>query len=184
MKSYRKYQGELSVHDNLLFYQNRLVIPKQRQQQVLQKLHNSHQGIQRCRLQAKSLVWWLHIRNDIDSFIKQCHECQKSSVLPREPLITATLLCHPWEKVASDLFHLNNSTYLIVVDYFSRYPEVIQLKSTTSANVIKALKSIFSHHGLPSVFMSDNGTHFVSNEMKKFADTYGFTLLMSSPHYP
>ena len=32
--------------------------------------------------------------------------------------------------------------------------------------------------------MSDNGPQFVSNEMKKFADTYGFTLLMSSPHYP
>ena len=24
----------------------------------------------------------------------------------------------------------------------------------------------------------------IKNEMKKFADTYGFTLLMSSPHYP
>ena len=40
-------------------------------------------------------VWWLHIRSDIDSFIKQCSECQISSVLPREPLITATLLFHP-----------------------------------------------------------------------------------------
>ena len=172
------------MHDNLLLNQNRLVFPKRQQQQVLQKLHNGHQGIQRCCLQVKSLVWWLHIRSDIDSFVKQCRECQKSSMLPREPLITATLLSHPWEKVASDLFHLNNSTYLIVVDYFSRYPEVIQLKSTTSANGMKALKSIFSHHGVPSVFMDDNGPQFVSNEMKKFVDTYDFTLLMSSPHYP
>ena len=76
MKPYRKYQGELSVHDNLLLYQNRLVIPKQQQQQGLQKLHNSHQGIQCCHLRAKSLVRWLHIRSDIDSFIKQCHVCQ------------------------------------------------------------------------------------------------------------
>ena len=38
MKPYKKYQGELSVHDDLLLYQNRLVIPKQQQQQVLQKL--------------------------------------------------------------------------------------------------------------------------------------------------
>ena len=114
-------------------------------------------------------MWWLHIHSDIDSFIKQSCECQKSSVLPREPLTTTTLLSYLWEKVASDLFHLNNSTYLIVVDYFSRYPEVIQLKSTPSASVTKALKSIFSHHGVPSVFMSDNGSQFVSNEMKKIA---------------
>ena len=90
------------------------MIPKQQQQPILQKLHNGHQGIQLCFLRAKSSVWWLHIRSDIDGFIKQCHECQKSSVLPREPLITATLPSHPWEKVTSDLFHLNNSTYLIV----------------------------------------------------------------------
>ena len=32
--------------------------------------------------------------------------------------------------------------------------------------------------------MSDNDPQFVSNEMKKFTDTYGFTLLTSSPHYP
>ena len=41
-KPYRKYKGKLSVHNNLLLYQNRLVIPKQQQQQGLQKLHNSH----------------------------------------------------------------------------------------------------------------------------------------------
>ncbi len=31
--------------------------------------------------------------------------------------------------------------YLLLVDYFSRYPVVFQLKSTTSAIVINALKS-------------------------------------------
>ena len=74
--------------------------------------------------------------------------------------------------------------YLIVVDYFSRYLEVVQLKSTTSSSVIKALKAMFSHHGVPSIFMSDNGPQFVSREMKEFADSYGFTLVTSSPHYP
>ena len=79
---------------------------------------------------------------------------------PREPLITSPLPSHPWEKVASDLFHLNNSSYLIVVDYFSRYPEVVQLTSTTSRSVIKALQAIFSRHGVPSVFMSDMDLNF------------------------
>ena len=90
--------------------------------------------------------------------------------------MTATLPSHPWEKVASDLFNLDDSTYLIVVDYLSRYPEVVQLKSTTSASVITALKSIFSRHGVPSVFMSDNGPQFVSQDMKEFAVSYGFSL--------
>ena len=183
-KPYWKYQADLSVYENLLLYQNRIVIPKQLQQEILQKLHSGHQGIQRCRSRAQSSVWWLNIRHAIDNLIQHCPECQASSIPSREPLMTATLPTHPWEKVASDLFTLNNSTYLIVVDYFSRYPEVVQLKSTTSASVITALKSIFSRHGVPSVFMSDNGPQFVSQDMKEFAASYGFSLVTSSPHYP
>ena len=49
---------------------------------------------------------------------------------------------HPWQKVGSDLFALKGANYLIVVDYFSRYPEVVQLKSTTSQSIITSLKSI------------------------------------------
>ena len=184
IKPYGKYEGDFSVHNNLLLFQNRVVIPKQQQQEILQKLHNGHQGIQRCRLRAQASVWWLNIRQAIDNFIQHCPECQQTSIPPREPLMTATLPSHPWEKVASDLFHLKNSTYLIVVDYFSRYPEVVQLKSTTSTSVINALKSIFSRHGSPSVFMSDNGPQFVSQAMKEFAASYGFSLVTSSPHYP
>ena len=50
IKPYWKYQGDLSVHDNLLLFQNRIVIPKEHQKEILQKLHNGHQGIQRCSL--------------------------------------------------------------------------------------------------------------------------------------
>ena len=91
---------------------------------------------------------------------------------------------HPWERAAADLFQLNGSTYLLVVDYFSRYPEVIKLNTTTSKTVISSLKSIFSHHGILSILMSDNGPQFDSSEMKTFASNYGFNHITSSPHYP
>ena len=152
--------------------------------ETLKKLHCGHQGIHRCKLRTRSSVWWLNISKIINDFVKQCPECQLIFIPPKEPLITSPLPQHPWEKVASDLFHLNGHTYLIVVDYFSRFPEVIQLTSTTSAAVIKALKSIFSRHGAPSVFMSNNGPQFTSNDMKSFASSYGFELLTSSPRYP
>jgi len=139
---------------------------------------------QRCRLHAKSSVWWLNISKIIQNCISQCSECQQSFIPPREPLITSPLPLHPWEKVASDLFHLDSKTYLIVVDYFSCYPEVIQMISTTSVAVIKALKSVFSRHGVPSVFMSDNGPQFVSKDKREFANSYGFDLVSSSPLYP
>ena len=57
--------------------------------------------------------------------ISQRTECQKSLVPPKEPLITSPLPQHPWK---FDLFHLDSKTYLIVVDYFSHYPEVVSSK--------------------------------------------------------
>lgn len=71
-----------------------------------------------------------------------------------------------------------------MVDYFSHYPEVIQLTSTTSASLINAMKSVFSRFGIPSTLVSDNGPQFVSSEMKKFASTYRFEQVTSSPYFP
>jgi transposase InsO family protein len=78
--------------------------------------------------------------------------------------------------IGADLFQLKDSTYLVVVDYYSRYMEIQKLTSTTSAGVISALKGIFSRHGIPVEFMSDNGPQFASQEMKEFAERYCFTL--------
>jgi len=82
------------------------------------------------------------------------------------------------------LFQLDGSTYLLAVDYFSRYPEVIELTSTSSKAVISSLKAIFSCHGIPLVLMSDNGPQFDSSDMKQFANFYGFKHITSSLHYP
>ena len=48
------------------------------------------------------------------------------------------LPAHRWEKVGADLFEFRCSTYLVVIDYFSRYPEVLKLTSTTSMSIIVA----------------------------------------------
>jgi transposase InsO family protein len=83
-----------------------------------------------------------------------------------------------------DLFEYNKLPYLLVVDYYSRYIEIAKLSSTTSANVINHIKSIFSRHGIPESVMSDNGPQFSAQIFKDFADSYGFRHITSSPHYP
>ncbi len=48
----------------LLLYDQRIVVPKALQRQTLQKIHTRHQGIQQCRLRAKSSNWWPGISKD------------------------------------------------------------------------------------------------------------------------
>ena len=91
---------------------------------------------------------------------------------------------YPWQKVGSDLFELNGKPYLITVDYFSRYPEVTTLSSTSSLSVITALKSSFARYGIPEIVATDNGPQFSSQEFKLFAREYNFHHQTSSPHFP
>ena len=184
VKPYWNVRGNLTLHDELLLYGGRIVVPKKLQMKTLHKIHAGHQGIVRCRLRATSSVWWPGISKDVEIYVKKCPECVKMTANPRDPLLTTPLPKYPWEKVATDLFQHNGSTYLLAVDYFSRYPEVIKLNSITSQAVISSLKSIFTHHGIPTVLVSDNGPQFDSRDMKEFASTYGFQHITSSPYYP
>jgi hypothetical protein len=49
-----------------------------------------------------------------------------------EPMMPSVLPNHPWETVATALFELKGESHLLMMDYFSHYPEVIHLSSTTS----------------------------------------------------
>ena len=184
LKLYWAAHGNLSLHDDLLLNGSRIVVPTSLQKQVLQKVHHGHHGIQRCHLRITSSVWWSGISNAMERYIRSCPQCVKSYVPPKEPLITTPLPTRPWQKLAADLFELNNNPYLIVVDYFSRYPEVVKLTSTTSVNIINILKSIFARHGIPSTLITDNGPQFSSREFQKFASVYSLQHLTSSPRYP
>ena len=116
--------------------------------------------------------------------IQECRECREHAIQRREPLIPTPLPTHPWEVVGADLFQLKGVNYLLIVDYFSRYPELIKLTTTTSLSVINALKAAFARHGIPALLRSDNGPQFDSSEMKSFAQTYGFDHKLSSPRCP
>jgi len=99
-------------------------------------------------------------------------------------MISHEIPCLPWQKVASDLFTLNNNDYLVTVDYHSRFFEVDKLRSTTSKAVISKLKSHFARYGIPSILISDNGPQYSLVEFQDFARTWGFTHRISSPIYP
>jgi len=50
--------------------------------------------------------------------------------------------------------------------------------------VIAALKSVFARHGIPETLRSDNGPQYPSEEFTRFASSYGFFHITSSPRYP
>ena len=183
-KPYWEVRGDLTIGEDLLLCGRRIVVPEALQAETLLKLHQGHQGIQRCRLRAQSSVWWPGISQQIKVFVSQCPECCRDALPSKEPMLPTQLPDYPWQKAGTDLFVLKGATYLLVVDYYSRFPEVIQLRKTTSQSVINALKAVFARYGIPETLVSDNGPQYSSTEFAEFAANYGFMHTTSSPHYP
>lgn len=184
LQMYFPMSGEFTVQGGLLMRGNRLVIPKILQTDILGQVHAGHQGLQKCFARASQTVWWPGMRKHLEDTVNKCHICLEHRVNNAEPLKPTLPTERPWQKVASDLFDWKQTPYLLVVDYFSRYPEVVKLSSTSSKAVIQHLKTIFARHGIPEIVMSDNGPQYSSEDFKVFARDYDFVHQTSSPHFP
>lgn len=185
LHKYYEIRHHLSVSERLLLYDDRIYIPKSLQKYILERIHDGHQGINKCLERARSSVYWLGITAQVQSTVESCNHCQKyRNTQQKEPLISTPLPTRPWERIAADLCDYGNDTYLIVVDYYSRYIEMTKLFRTTSVNVIQAMMEFFARWGVPETLMSDNGPQFSSQEFAQFSQCLGFNHITSSPHYP
>jgi len=152
---------------------------------VLKQLHYAHQGVEKCRLRAKSSVFWDGINRDIEKKIGACAQCQTHQPsASHEPLLPHDVPPRPWHTVSSDLFYWEQNHYLLVADMFSKFPIVRKMHTISSRSVINHLRGIFDEHGIPERFVSDNGPQYISDEFKQFAANYGFEHVTSSPMYP
>ena len=100
---------------------------------------------------------------------------------PKQPIMPHEI---PSQKVATDLFTWNERSFLVSVEYYSRFFEVDELTTTTSAAVIRKLPSHFARHGIPEVVVSDNGPQFASEDFATFATSWDFHHVTFSPGHP
>jgi hypothetical protein len=161
---YWNYRDELTVSNGMILKGLRIVIPMSLQPEVLQQLHYAHQGAEKCKLRAKGSVFWANINRDIEEMVKSCSPCQHHQNLnTKEPLVSHDVPPRPWHTLGSDIFHWNNADYLLVTDYYSKFPVIRKLPNLQSSTVVANLKAIFEEHGIPSKMISDNGTQYTSS---------------------
>ena len=179
-------QTELSAHKGCLLWGHCVVIPWKLQSCVLKALHVGHPGMIHMKALARSYVWWPGIDKQVEAWVRGCATCQadrpdvpSAPIHPWEPTKT------PWSRVHMDFagpFH--GQVFLIVVDAYSKWLEVVPVTTMTTRTVIRALSRLFATHGLPDTLVSDNGAQFVSAEFKEFTDSLLIRHVTSAPFHP
>ena len=135
---------------------------------------------------ARSYVWWPRIDADIESTVSACIRCQENRHQPaKAPLHPWEWPAQPWQRVHIDFAgEFLSKMWLIVVDAYSKWPEVLPMTSTTAGKTIERLREVFARHGLPQQLVSDNGPQFTSDEFTHFLKSNGIKHIRTAPYHP
>ena len=88
LKQYWLNREQLTIVDDLLLLDDHLVIPRCLKLDTLNRLHEGHLGITKCRALARSSVWWPNISSDVEEMVNKCSTCaihhpeRKETLLP------------------------------------------------------------------------------------------------------
>ncbi|XP_026689282.1 uncharacterized protein K02A2.6-like [Diaphorina citri] len=176
-------RNDIVCENNLVFFQNRLVIPKTERKHVLNLIHETHLNFDKSKLTVKKFFYWPGILSDLKNLIVSCPVCQRfqrSKI--KDPLQSHDIFDIPFYKVGVDIAEHNQKAYLVLIDYYSRWIEVTTLKDKSTASVIIALKNIFARFGIPKILISDN-VPFNSTEFIAFSREWDFKSQTISPHH-
>ncbi|XP_060863495.1 uncharacterized protein K02A2.6-like [Metopolophium dirhodum] len=152
---------------------------------LLKETHNTHAGIAKIKAITRSYFWWPRLDKEIESYVKSCEvcvSCQSSPVVDRQAKWAEAV--GPLEQVHLDFLYLNNKNYLVWIDAFTKWPDVIEMSKMNSVYLIDKLSEIFGRFGLPNTIIPDNGPQFRSSEFIEFCKQNGIVFYTSPPFHP
>lgn len=177
---------ELTLEQGVLMWGHRVIIPEKFREILLKEMHISHMGMVRTKALARSYFWWPGMDKKIEGLIGSCETCRKNRENPPKVEVRPWPKSkYPFERVHIDYCGpINGDNFLILIDTYSKWLEVVRTKEITSKRTIEMLESIFSRFGVPSTIVSDNAASFTSYNFKRFCDINGIAHVTSPPFHP
>lgn len=186
LKRFQTRRESLSLVDGCILFGERLVIPSQYRKQCLKQLHLGHPGISRMKALSRSYVYWPSLDEEVQAYVKACPHCASvARSPPHSDPVPWPKASGPWQRVHVDFAGpVEGEYYLIVVDSFSKWPEVVQTQRITAHATIRILRGLFARLGMPKILVSDNGTQFTSDHFADYCLLNGIDHIRTAPFHP
>ena len=175
------------MEDGIVLKGIHIVIPHEKCQATLNLIHKGYLGLNKCKLRAKITVYWPGLNDQLQNLVLNCELCLmysffKCTQKPSQSL-GQKIPVHLWTKLATDIFHFESSSYLLIVDYNSRFPVACKLSYMTGLHVANQCKQIFSEYGWTETLISDNGPCYTTQAFTSVMQSYSVNHIISSLHY-
>lgn len=193
-------QQKFSLKSGLLYFQDRLFIPKDSQliPPILQEFHASpmggHSGIKATLSRISAVFYWPGMHADVKDYVKKCSTCQFSKYSTHSPYGLLQPLPTPnqvWEEISMDFItnlpcSANKTVIWVVVDRFTKFAHFIALPTHFSAQSLASvfISEIYHLHGVPKSIVSDRDKIFISKFWQELFKSLGTTLALSSSYHP
>ena len=192
-----KHRKFFDAEHNGTRYVDRIVVPESYRNEILRVGHaiplSGHMGNAKTLDRIAAHFFWPGLSSDVRKYCATCPQCQlvaRKLKSQRAPLKPVEVVTEPFKKIAINIVgELPRSTsgykyILTIVDYATRYPEAIPLRTTSSKAIANALIQYFSKVGIPDEIVSDQGSNFMSKLMAQLYEQLGITKIKTSIYHP
>ena len=189
---YSKADGEIDPE-----FRWKQVIMEEDRKRLLFEYHDQpsagHMGVYKTYNRLRQYYYWPGLYQSVVKYVSECDTCMATKHVTASPLglmNTPKKCSRPFEYISWDLHGPltltkdKNRYILLITCCFSKYCIILPLREASSAAMIPLIKEkLFMVHGIPRVILSDNGTPFVSKQMKSFLQSYKIPQIFNTPFY-
>ena len=191
--------AEFRIEGGLLFHKEQLYAPLEFRTSCLEEAHNTpisgHLGSDKTYSVIRRTWWWTGMERDVRAFVRSCEMCQRNKASNQQAAGLLQPLPTPsrrWEQVSLDLITSlpstprQHSAILVIVDRFTKRIHISPTHDEVTAPQVARIyfDTIFRHHGLPRVIVSDRDPRFTGHFWKTLFDILGTRLAMSTAYHP
>ncbi|XP_062564306.1 uncharacterized protein K02A2.6-like [Armigeres subalbatus] len=185
LRAYECQAKHLRTLGALIFKEDRVILPSNLRSKAIELAHQGHMGAASMKRILRNHFWWPGMSKDVQKHIEACETCLRLSKKNAPlPLTSRELPQGPWEILQIDFFtdkDFGFGEFLVVVDTYSRFIHVIEMKHMDADSTNAALTKIFEVWGYPMAIQSDNGPPFQSEKFIATWENRGVKIRKSIP---
>jgi Integrase zinc binding domain len=173
------FKEHFSTKEHFVFVSYMLedVTNEDRQNAIITKEHErAHRGITEVESQIRRSYFFPKMSKMIKNLINNCSICN-SHKYERKPynikISPRVITTKPFERVHFDIFIINKTNFLSIIDSFLKHLQMIHIKTKNLIDVKKALTKYFSSFAIPNLLISDHETTFQSINLREFLGNLG-----------